>query len=77
MMALALASVLAQDGGVYLYDRAALLMPSGALVYVDAGVAFASAEQSESWEDLGARREGAPAHGRRVVLRAAAAWEGR
>lgn len=46
-------------------------------LYVDAGVAFASAEQSEAWEDLGARREGAPAHGRRVVLRAAAAWEGR
>lgn len=46
-------------------------------LYVDAGAAFASAEQSESWEDLGARREGAPAHGRRVVLRAAAAWEGR
>jgi len=46
-------------------------------LYVDAGVAFASAEQSEAWEDLGARREGAPAHGRRVVLRAATAWEGR
>lgn len=35
-----LAAVLAQDGGVYLYDRAALLLPSGALVYVDAGVAL-------------------------------------
>jgi hypothetical protein len=39
-MALALASVLAQDGGVYQYDRAALLLPSGALVYVDAGIAL-------------------------------------
>lgn len=39
-MALALAAVLAQDGGVYVYDRAALLLPSGSLVYVDAGVAL-------------------------------------
>jgi len=38
--ALVLAAVLAQDGGVYQYDRAALLLPSGALVYVDAGVAL-------------------------------------
>lgn len=40
MMALALAAALAQDGGVYVYDRAALLMPSGAIVTVDAGVAM-------------------------------------
>ena len=40
MTALVLAAVLAQDGGVYQYDRAALLLPSGALVYVDAGVAL-------------------------------------
>jgi hypothetical protein len=30
----------AQDGGVYVYDRAALLLPSGAIVTVDAGVAL-------------------------------------
>lgn len=39
-MALALAAVLAQDGGVYVYDRAALLLPTGELRYVDAGVAL-------------------------------------
>ena len=39
-MTLALAAVLAQDGGVYLYDRAALLLPSGVVVTVDAGVAL-------------------------------------
>lgn len=43
-------------------------------LYVDAGLAFASAEQSEAWRDLGARREGAPMHGRRLVLAAATAW---
>lgn len=30
----------AQDGGVHVYDRAALLLPSGELRYVDAGVAL-------------------------------------
>ena len=40
MIALVLSAVLAQDGGVYLYDRAALLLPSGSLIYVDAGVAL-------------------------------------
>ena len=30
----------AQDGGVYVYDRAALLLPSGAVLTVDAGVAL-------------------------------------
>lgn len=30
----------AQDGGVYVYERAALLLPSGAIVTVDAGVAL-------------------------------------
>lgn len=43
-------------------------------LYSDAGLAFASDEQTAAWEDIGARREGAPAHGRRLVLRAAAAW---
>lgn len=43
-------------------------------LYVDAGMAFASAEQSAAWADLGARREGAPMHGRRLVLAAATAW---
>ena len=40
MTALVLAAVLAQDGGVYLYDRAALLLPTGVVVTVDAGVAL-------------------------------------
>lgn len=43
-------------------------------LYADAGVAFASDEQAEAWADIGARREGAPAWGRRLVLRAAEAW---
>ena len=30
--------------------------------------------ESSYWRDLGARREGAPAWGRRLVLRAAEAW---
>lgn len=30
----------AQDGGVYVYDRAALLLPSGTILTVDAGVAL-------------------------------------
>lgn len=30
----------AQDGGVWVYDRAALLLPSGSIVTVDAGVAL-------------------------------------
>lgn len=44
-------------------------------LYADAGMAFASEAQTAAWEDLGARREGAPAWGRRLVLRAAEAWE--
>lgn len=40
MIALVLSAVLAQDGGVYVYERAALLLPSGAIVTVDAGVAL-------------------------------------
>jgi len=40
VIALVLSAVLAQDGGVYVYDRAALLLPSGAIVTVDAGVAL-------------------------------------
>lgn len=43
-------------------------------LYADVGVAFASDEQAAAWADLGARREGAPAWGRRLVLRAAEAW---
>ena len=30
----------AQDGGVYVYDRAALLLPDGRVLTVDAGVAL-------------------------------------
>lgn len=40
MIALVLSAVLAQDGGVWVYDRAALLLPSGGIVSVDAGVAL-------------------------------------
>lgn len=40
VIALVLSAVLAQDGGVYVYERAALLLPSGAIVTVDAGVAL-------------------------------------
>lgn len=43
-------------------------------LYADAGMAFASEAQSVAWEDLGARREGAPTHGRHLVLHAAGAW---
>lgn len=43
-------------------------------LYADAGLAFASEVQAAAWGDLGARREGAPSHGRRLVLRAAEAW---
>jgi hypothetical protein len=41
----------------------------------DVGMAFASAAQEAAWEDLTVRRGFAPAHGRRLVLRAAEAWE--
>jgi hypothetical protein len=53
-------------------------------LYCDAGGEFASAEQRDAWgldaeeptaEHLGARRDGAYAHGRRMVLAAAAGWE--
>lgn len=40
VLALSAGVARAQDGGVYAYDRAALLLPGGALVYVDAGVAL-------------------------------------
>ena len=40
MLALVLSAVLAQDGGVWVYERAALLLPSGSIVTVDAGVAL-------------------------------------
>lgn len=41
----------------------------------DAGMHFASAEQTAAWADLTVRRGFAPAHGRRLVLAAATAWE--
>ena len=53
-------------------------------LYCDAGSEFASAEQRDAWgldaekptaEHLAARRDGAYAHGRRMVLAAAAVWE--
>lgn len=53
-------------------------------LYCDAGGEFASAKQRAAWgldaeeptaEHLAARRDGAYAHGRRVVLEAAAVWE--
>lgn len=40
VLALASGGASAQDGGVYLYDRAALLLPTKEIVYVDAGVAL-------------------------------------
>lgn len=44
-------------------------------LYVDVGLAFASAEQSALWErNLTARRDGAHAHGRHLVLGAATVW---
>lgn len=45
-------------------------------LWVDVGLAFASVAQREAWEDLTVRRGFAPAHGRRLVLAAAAVWEG-
>lgn len=53
-------------------------------LYCDAGGEFASAKQRAAWgldaeeptaEHLAARRDGAYAHGRRMVLAAAAVWE--
>lgn len=46
-------------------------------LYADAGVAFATAAQTTAWVDLGARRTGAPDHGRRMVLAAAREWDAR
>lgn len=46
-------------------------------LWCDVGMAFASAAQTAAWEDLTVRRGFAPAHGRRLVLAAATAWEGR
>lgn len=46
-------------------------------LYLAAGMAFATADQSRAWVDLGARRIGAPAHGRRLTLAAMRAWQGR
>jgi hypothetical protein len=40
VLALASGGASAQDGGVYVYDRAALLLPTNEIVYVDAGVAL-------------------------------------
>jgi hypothetical protein len=44
-------------------------------LWVDVGEAFASAAQREAWKDLTVRRGFAPAHGRRIALAAADAWE--
>lgn len=41
----------------------------------DVGMAFASVDQESAWADLTVRRGFAPAHGRRLVLRAADVWE--
>lgn len=46
-------------------------------LWVDVGEAFASAAQEAAWQDLTVKRGFAPAHGRRMVLAAATAWEGR
>ena len=43
-------------------------------LYAEAGLHFAARDQLDAWADLGARREGAPMHGRRLVLSAATAW---
>lgn len=44
-------------------------------LFCDVGVAFAGAAQSAAWDlDVGARREGAYLHGRRLVWAAAGAW---
>ena len=43
-------------------------------LYVDAGLAFASEAQRSAWENLTARRTGAAAHGRALVLAAERAW---
>lgn len=59
MLALVLSAVLAQDGGVYVYDRAALLLPSGAILTVDAGVALdapVALERANELERLRAER---------------------
>ncbi len=45
-------------------------------LWVDAGMAFASAAQATAWEDLTVRRAFAPQHGRHLVLAACAAWLG-
>jgi hypothetical protein len=57
----------------WLRERATLAAGLRGL-YADVGVAFASDVQAAAWGDLGARREGAPAWGRRLVLRAAETW---
>jgi hypothetical protein len=44
-------------------------------LWVDVGMAFASAAQESAWRDLTVRRGFAPAHGRRLVLAACEAWE--
>ena len=59
-MTLALAAVQAQDGGVYLYDRAAVLLPSGAVATVDAGVALDSPVAIERANELNRLRAAPP-----------------
>lgn len=57
----------------WLRERASLAAGLRGL-YADVGMAFADDAQAAAWGDLGARREGAPAWGRKLVLRAAEAW---
>lgn len=52
MLALLAGAARAEDGGVYVYDRGALLLPSGALIYVDAGVALDGPVALERANDL-------------------------
>lgn len=51
----------AQDGGVYVYDRAALLLPSGTILTVDAGVALDGPVALERANELNRLRAAPPA----------------
>jgi hypothetical protein len=46
-------------------------------LWVEAAEHFKSDAQAEAWRDLTVKRGFAPAYGRRIVLLAATAWEGR
>jgi len=59
MLALVLSAVLAQDGGVWVYQRAALLLPDERIVTVDAGIALdapVALERANELERLRAER---------------------